>query len=73
MPQLKANKKLVREQLEKEGNIVVTLKDLTILAAKDKSKDSRNDLEATVTMLRNEYNASVRLLDSGQYISKMTP
>ncbi|KAG0445169.1 hypothetical protein HPB47_018967 [Ixodes persulcatus] len=55
MLQLKANKKLVREQLEKESSKVITLKDLTNLAAKSKSQALRNDLEATVNMLNRMY------------------
>lgn len=62
MLQLKANKKLVREQLEKESNKVITLKDLSNLEAKSKGQAPRNDIEKTVAMLQNDYNASVRLL-----------
>ncbi|KAH6946946.1 hypothetical protein HPB50_016235 [Hyalomma asiaticum] len=62
MLQMKANKKLVREQLEKASNKVVTLKDLSNIAAKGKHQVSRNDIEATVRMLRNDYNATVHLL-----------
>lgn len=38
---MKANKKLVREQLEKESQKVVTLKDLSNIAAKGKGQASR--------------------------------
>ncbi|KAH9360442.1 hypothetical protein HPB48_003056 [Haemaphysalis longicornis] len=62
MLELEANKKLVRKQLEKESHKVVTLKDLHNIVTKAKSHTSRNDLEATVSMLRDEYGASVRLL-----------
>lgn len=62
MLQMKANKKLVREQLEKESQKVVTLKDLSNIAAKGKGQASRNYIEATVMILQNEYGTTVRLL-----------
>ncbi|KAH9364382.1 hypothetical protein HPB48_016253 [Haemaphysalis longicornis] len=62
MLQLRANKKLLREQLEVQSNKAVTLRDLSNLAARKKQGCSRNDLEATVKLLQNKYASTVRLL-----------
>lgn len=62
MLELRANKKPLRGHLEKESSKVVTLRDLSNLAAKIKKGDSRNDLEATVILLQDTYKATVRLL-----------
>jgi len=48
---LKANKKMVKDDLAKSTGKAIVLKDLSNLMTKAKSSNSRNDLEATVRKL----------------------
>lgn len=59
---LRPDKKLLREHLESCSSKVVTLRDLSNFAAKIKKDNPRNDLQATVKLLQDNYKATVRLL-----------
>ncbi|KAH8025880.1 hypothetical protein HPB51_013585 [Rhipicephalus microplus] len=59
---MKANKMMVREQMEKESGSAVSLKDLSNIAAKHRLLQPRNDLPEVVRMLQEKHNATVRLL-----------
>nr|XP_037280279.1 uncharacterized protein LOC119173576 [Rhipicephalus microplus] len=59
---MKANKMMVREQMEKESGSAVLLKDLSNIAAKHRLLQPRNDLPEVVRMLQEKHNATVRLL-----------
>lgn len=52
MLRLRPDKKLLREPLESCTSKVVTLRDLSNLAAKSKKDNPRNDLQAPVKMLQ---------------------
>lgn len=55
---MKANKKLVQEELsQKTGNIIL-LKDLTNLCSRAKKENTRNNLEAVVKLLKENYGES---------------
>ncbi|KAH9372828.1 hypothetical protein HPB48_021549 [Haemaphysalis longicornis] len=62
MLRLRPDKKLLRERLESCTSKVVTLRDLSNLAAKSKKDNPRNNLQAAVKMLQDNYKATVRLL-----------
>ena len=55
MLSLKANKKLVQDNLTKTTGKVVLLKDLSNIAAKMKSGNTRNDLQECVKRLTEIY------------------
>ena len=55
MLSLKANKKLVQDNLTKTTGKTVLLKDLSNIAAKMKSGNSRNDLQECVKSLTDTY------------------
>ena len=52
---MKANKKMVQQQLCQETGNVVLLKDLSNIALTAKKGKSRNDLDATVQVLMEKY------------------
>ncbi|KAH9364986.1 hypothetical protein HPB48_015964 [Haemaphysalis longicornis] len=62
MLKLKANKVMVREQMERESGGAVLLKDLSNIAAKEKLLKPRNNLPEVVRMLKETHQATVRLL-----------
>ncbi|KAL5516438.1 hypothetical protein EMCRGX_G001771 [Ephydatia muelleri] len=55
---LKANKKMVKDKIEKTSGKKVTLKDLSNISTKQKSTSTRNDLKETVTQLTEMYDAA---------------
>lgn len=57
---LRPNKKL-KAHLESHTNKIVTLQGLSNLEAKCKKDNLRNDLQATVKVLQDNCNATVRL------------
>ena len=52
---LKANKKMVKDKIEKTLGKKVTLKDLSNISTKQKSTSTWNDLKETVTQLTEKY------------------
>ena len=52
---MKANKKLVQETLSQETGNVITLKDLSNIAATNKKSTTTNDLDAVVKLLVEKY------------------
>ena len=52
---LKANKKMIKDKIEKTSGKKVTLKDLSNISTKQKSTSTRNDLKETVTQLTEKY------------------
>ena len=52
---MKANKKMVQQQLCQETGNIVLLKDLSNIALAAKKGESRNDLDATVQVLMEKY------------------
>ncbi|XP_065678283.1 zinc finger SWIM domain-containing protein 1-like [Hydra vulgaris] len=62
---LKPNKKLLQKELIKSTGKIITLRDLSNIAALSKKVESRNDITTFVTTLKEKYNANVEvLLDS---------
>ena len=59
--QVKANKKMIKNKLEKQTGKVITLKDLSNLMAQSKSESSRNNLESAVRQLCEKHGKSVLL------------
>lgn len=59
---VKANKLMVREQLQKESGKAVKMKDLSNVAAKKKGPNERNDLTNVVNIVESKHKATVRLL-----------
>lgn len=59
---LKANKILVREEMQKESGNAVLLKDLSNISAKGKNAPQRNNLPEVVRALQQDHRASVRVL-----------
>ena len=53
--EMKANKKLVQQQLCQETGNIVLLKDLSNIATANKQRKSRNNLDVTVTTLMDKY------------------
>ena len=54
--EMKANKKMVQQQLCQEtGSNIILLKDLTNIAVSTRKGKTRNDLDATVQMLMEKY------------------
>ena len=53
--QLKANKKMVKDDLQSSTGKVVLLKDLSNLMAKTKSESTRNNLEVAVKQLTKKH------------------
>lgn len=53
--EMKANKKLVQQQLTQETGNIVLLKDLSNIATASKKEKTRNDLDLTVRMLMEKY------------------
>ena len=53
--ELKANKKMVKDNLVQSTGKAILLKDLSNLMTKAKSSRSRNDLEATVKKLTDKF------------------
>ena len=52
---LKANKKLIQQQLSVESDSIILLKDLSNISTCAKRKKTRNDLESTVKTLTDKY------------------
>ena len=52
---MKANKKMIQQQLCHETGKVILLKDLSNIITANKSGKSRNDLNSTVTLLMDTY------------------
>ena len=52
---MKANKKLIQQQLSQETGNIILLKDLSNIATTHKKAKSRNDLNLTVGALMDEY------------------
>ena len=52
---MKANKKLIQEQMSKETGKAVLLKDISKIATVAKLGKSRNDLDITVQTLKDKY------------------
>ena len=52
---MKANKKLIQEEISKETGKVVLLKDICNIATASKQGRSRNNLDITVQTLKNKY------------------
>lgn len=59
--ELKANKKMVKDELVKSTGKALVLKDLSNLMTKSKSSNSRNDLEATVKNLTDKYGECITI------------
>lgn len=59
---LRANKMLVREQMQRESGHAVLLKDLSNISAEGKRADPRNNLPEVVRILQEKHKAAVRLL-----------
>ncbi|KAH9369583.1 hypothetical protein HPB48_011523 [Haemaphysalis longicornis] len=59
---LRANKMLVREQIQKESGHAVSLKDLSNISAEGKHAEPRNNLPEVVRILQEKHKAAVRLL-----------
>ena len=55
---MKVNKKMLQQELCQETEVIVLLKDITNIATAMKKGRSRNDLNATVSMLTNKYGKS---------------
>ena len=53
--EMKANKKMIQQQLCKETGKIILLKDLSNIATANKSGKSGNDLNSTVTLLMDTY------------------
>ena len=53
--QMKANKKLVQEELSQKIGNVILLKDLTNLCSRAKKESTRNDLDTVVKLLKEKY------------------
>ncbi len=52
---MKANKKMVQEELSQKTGNVILLKDLTKLCSRAKKETTRNNLEAVVKVLKEKY------------------
>lgn len=52
---MKANKKMVQQQLCQETGNIILLKDLSNIALAAKKGESRNDLDVTVQVLMEKY------------------
>ena len=52
---MKANKKLIQQQLSQESGCIILLKDLSNIATTNKVHKSRNDLDVTVKSLMDKY------------------
>lgn len=52
---MKANKKLIQQQLSQETGNIILLKDLSNIATAHNKEKSRNDLEQTVKTLMDNY------------------
>ena len=52
---MKANKKLIQQQLSQETGNIILLKDLSNIATAHKKEKSRNDLNLTVEALMEKY------------------
>ncbi|XP_047146768.1 uncharacterized protein LOC124819321 [Hydra vulgaris] len=59
---LKANKKLLQRELLNETGKMLTLRDLSNIAASAHNSDTQNDLTAFITTLKEKYNANVEVL-----------
>ncbi|KAH9360364.1 hypothetical protein HPB48_022559 [Haemaphysalis longicornis] len=59
---LRANKMLVREQIQRESGHAVSLKDLSNISAEGKRAEPRNNLPEVVRILQEKHKAAVRLL-----------
>ncbi|XP_065684306.1 uncharacterized protein LOC124807723 [Hydra vulgaris] len=59
---LKPNKKLLQKELIKSTGKIITLRDLSNIAASSKKVESRNDITTFVTTLKEKYNANVEVL-----------
>ncbi|XP_047145569.2 uncharacterized protein LOC124818598 [Hydra vulgaris] len=59
---LKANKKLLQRELLNETGKMITLRDLSNIAASAHKSDTRNDITAFITTLKEKYNANVEVL-----------
>lgn len=57
--EMKANKKLVQQQLAKETGSIVLLKDLSNISTGLKAKKSTNNLDVTVKTLMEKYGKSL--------------
>jgi zinc finger SWIM domain-containing protein 3 len=53
--EMKANKKLVQQQLSQETGNIVLLKDLSNISTANKQRKSRNNLDMTVATLMDKY------------------
>ena len=53
--EMKANKKLVQQQLSQETGNIVLLKDLSNISTANKQRKSRNNLDMTVATLLDKY------------------
>ncbi|KAH9372145.1 hypothetical protein HPB48_009722 [Haemaphysalis longicornis] len=60
--ELRAQKVLVREELERDSGNAVLMKDLSNIAAKGKALKTRNNLPEVVRVLQEKHKATVRLL-----------
>ena len=56
--EVKANKKMIQQQLTAETGQVILLKDLTNLSSSLRKGKSRNDLDAAVNFLMDNYSKS---------------
>ena len=52
---IRVNKKLLQEKLPVEIGNIVTLKDISNIAARIKSGEKQTDLESTINTLQNNY------------------
>ena len=52
---MKANKKLIQQEVSKDTGKVVLLKDICNIATASKQSESRNNLDVTVQTLTNKY------------------
>ncbi|XP_040079462.1 zinc finger SWIM domain-containing protein 1-like [Ixodes scapularis] len=59
---LKANKMMVRQEMQKESGNAILLKDLSNIAAKGKDAKERNNLPEVVRALQEKHHATVRVL-----------
>lgn len=53
--EMKANKKLIQQELVKETGNIILLKDLSNIASRVKQGKSHNDIDATVKTLRDTH------------------
>ena len=59
MLSLNVNKKKLQNELMQKTGKVITLRDLTNISQLNKNGKTRNDLDITIDILRNDYNATV--------------